>query len=185
VVYLFVSKAYSYDKIRLKKYPVISTVVVTFFQGAFTFFLVQYGSGVPIAYILEPHNLTLALVSTLFLAGTYPLTQVYQHEEDGQRGDLTISRMLGINGTYAFSAVSLLLGSALLVWAYSAMGQMQNILLFLFFSIPVVIVFCWWLVQVRKDPRAVNFENTMRMNKTSSLCLGLAFLAIILWRLFM
>ena len=184
VVYLFVSKAYSYDKIRLKKYPVISTVVVTFFQGAFTFFLVQFGSGIPMEHILETNNLILALVSTLFLVGSYPLTQVYQHAEDSRRGDLTISRMLGINGTYAFSAASLLLASALLVWAYSAMGQVQNILLFLFFSVPVVVVFCQWLVQVRKDRQAVNFENTMRMNKTSSLCLGLAFLAIILWRLF-
>jgi 4-hydroxybenzoate polyprenyltransferase len=185
VIYLFVSKAYSYDKIRLKKYPVISTVVVTFFQGAFTFFLVQFGSGVPMGLILEPHNLTLALVSTLFLAGSYPLTQVYQHEEDGRRGDLTISRMLGVNGTFAFSAASLLLATALLVWAYLKMGQVQNILLFLFFSIPVVVVFGQWLVQVRKDRRAVSFENTMRMNKTSSLCLGLAFLAIVCWRLFM
>ncbi|CAN5892064.1 hypothetical protein BH24BAC1_BH24BAC1_06250 [soil metagenome] len=184
VVYLFVSKAYSYDKIRLKKYPVISTVVVTFFQGAFTFFLVQFGSGVPMEHILETNNLILALVSTLFLVGSYPLTQVYQHAEDSRRGDLTISRMLGINGTYAFSAASLLLASALLVWAYLEMGQVQNILLFLLFSVPVVVVFCQWLLQVQKDPRAVNFENTMRMNKTSSLCLGLAFLAIILWRLF-
>lgn len=184
VVYLFVSKAYSYDKIRLKKYPVISTVVVTFFQGAFTFFLVQFGSGIPMEHILDPNNLILALVSTLFLVGSYPLTQVYQHAEDSRRGDLTISRMLGINGTYAFSAASLLLASALLVWAYLEMGQVQNILLFLFFSVPVVLVFCRWMVQVRRDRQAVNFENTMLMNITSSLCLGLAFLAIILWRLF-
>ncbi|HEY4650410.1 MAG TPA: UbiA family prenyltransferase, partial [Pontibacter sp.] len=44
-MYLLISKAYSYEGIRLKKYPVISTVVVTFFQGAFTFAMVQVGTG--------------------------------------------------------------------------------------------------------------------------------------------
>jgi 4-hydroxybenzoate polyprenyltransferase len=184
VVYLFVSKAYSYDKIRLKKYPIVSTLVVTFFQGAFTFFLVQYGSGIPLDHILEPHNLTLAFVSTLLLGGSYPLTQVYQHEEDSRRGDRTISLMLGINGTYIFSAGCLLMATALLVWAYLQMGQIQNILLFLFFSGPVLVVFSRWSLQVRRDRLAANFENTMLMSKASSLSLGLAFLAIICWRLF-
>lgn len=184
LVYLFVSKAYSYDKIRLKKYPVTSTFVVTFFQGAFTFFLVQYGSGVPLPFILLPHNLSLALVSTLFLGGSYPLTQVYQHAEDSRRGDRTLSLMLGIRGTYIFSALCLIGGAALLVWTYLLMGQLQNALLFLFFSLPVVVVFSRWLLQVRRDQLAANYENTMRMNKASSLSLSLAFLSIICWKAF-
>jgi 4-hydroxybenzoate polyprenyltransferase len=183
LIYLFVSKAYSYDKIRLKRYPIISTTVVIFFQGAFTFFLVPYGSGVPMETILEPSNLAMALVSTLFLAGSYPLTQVYQHEEDSRRGDRTISLLLGVHGTYLFSAVSLLLASALLIRTYLQLGQPQNAILFVFFSAPVLVVFIGWYLAVRKDGGAVNFENTMRMNKASSLCLGLAFLSIIFWRL--
>ena len=183
LVYLFVSKAYSYDKIRLKKYPVTSTFVVTFFQGAFTFFLVQYGSGVPLSFVLHPHNVALALVSTLFLGGSYPLTQVYQHEEDSRRGDRTLSLMLGIKGTYTFSALCLIGGSALLIWTYLLMGQIQNALLFLFFSVPVVVVFIRWLLQVRRDQLAANYENTMRMNKASSLSLSLAFLSMICWRM--
>jgi hypothetical protein len=40
LTYGMVSKAYSYDKIRLKKYPVLSWLVVGLFQGAFTYLMV-------------------------------------------------------------------------------------------------------------------------------------------------
>ena len=183
LLYLLVSKAYSYDKIRLKKYPVISTLVVTFFQGAFTFGLVQYGAGLPLAQILSPYNLLLALVSTLFLGGLYPLTQVYQHQEDSRRGDRTLSLLLGVSGTYVFSVICLLTATALLVGTYLMNGQLLNIVLFLFFTFPVLVVFSRWLLQVRQDRQAVNFENTMRMNRASSISLSIAFLAMICWRL--
>ncbi|WP_239691825.1 UbiA family prenyltransferase [Hymenobacter coccineus] len=45
IVYLLVSKAYSYDGIRLKKHPLLSTAVVVVFQGAFTFWMTQVGAG--------------------------------------------------------------------------------------------------------------------------------------------
>src|SRR5206468_3862777 len=102
-------KAYSYDKIRLKKYPFISTITVVFFQGFFTFLMVQLGSGIPASIYFSGANLILALVSSLFLCGSYPLTQVYQHKEDRKRGDETLSLKLGLRGTFLFSAISLTL----------------------------------------------------------------------------
>ncbi len=48
-LYLLISKAYSYEGIRLKKHPIISTLVVTFFQGAFTFAMVQFGVGLSVS----------------------------------------------------------------------------------------------------------------------------------------
>ena len=43
-LYIGASKAYSYRGIRLKKFPVIGYLTVIIFQGAFTFWLVYYGS---------------------------------------------------------------------------------------------------------------------------------------------
>jgi len=180
-LYLLISKAYSYEGIRLKKHPVISTFVVTFFQGAFTYVMVQVGLGLSLDRILQMPNSGFALVSTLFLYGSYPLTQIYQHEEDRRRGDHTLSLLLGIKGTYLFAAVSLLLGTALLLWLYFSTKQVHNIFIFLICTAPVVYFFSGWVLQARKDAAAVNYENTMRMNKISSLSISLAFVSMILF----
>jgi len=179
-VYLLISKAYSYDKIRLKKYPIISTLVVIVFQGAFTFFMVQIGIGLEKNQIVSTPNLVLAAVSSLFLCGSYPLTQIYQHTEDARRGDKTISMLLGITGTFLFAGVSLLFGSGLLLFAYLATNEVKNIIIFLGCTAPVIFFFSRWFWQVRQDKTAANFENTMLMNKISSLAISLAFILIII-----
>jgi 1,4-dihydroxy-2-naphthoate octaprenyltransferase len=179
LVYLLVSKAYSYDKIRLKKYPIISTVVVVVFQGAFTFFLVQLGAGAAMPQMLAVPNIIFALVSSLFLCGSYPLTQVYQHTEDSRRGDRTLSLLLGITGTFIFAAISLLAGAGLLAWNFYQNAQPQNILVFLLCTGPVVFIFSSWFWRVNQNPAAANFENTMRMNQVSSLSMSLAFIIML------
>lgn len=183
-LYLLISKAYSYEGIRLKKHPILSTLVVTFFQGAFTYFMVQVGVGLPIAEVLQQPNVWFALVSTLFLCGSYPLTQIYQHQEDAQRGDKTLSLLLGIKGTYFFAALSLLLGAALLLWLYSSQQQVYNIFIFLFCTAPILYFFTGWILRALKDVRAVDYKNTMLMNKISSVCISLAFILIIMVNLY-
>jgi 4-hydroxybenzoate polyprenyltransferase len=180
LIYLLVSKAYSYEGIRLKKYPLVSTVVVVLFQGAFTFLLTQVGVGAPLAQLSEPTNLLLALVSTLFLCGSYPLTQIYQHQEDAQRGDRTLSLRLGIRGTLVFAAGGLLVGALAMSLAYWLRGEERNILIFLGATGPVVALFSRWVWLAWHDPAHANFEWTMRMNIVSSLCLSAAFIAMLL-----
>jgi 4-hydroxybenzoate polyprenyltransferase len=180
LIYLLVSKAYSYDKIRLKKYPLLSTLVVVVFQGAFTYLMVQVGLGLAWAVILNPGNLLFAGVSSLFLCGSYPLTQIYQHAEDGRRGDRTLSLLLGIRGTLVFAAASLLLATALLLYAYRQQQLFRNIYIFLICTAPVLAFFTSWWVKIQKDQSQANFENTMRMNKISSLSISLAFGLMIL-----
>lgn len=180
--YLLVSKAYSYEGIRLKKYPLLSTLVVVVFQGAFTFLMTQVGVGAPSAQLFEKTNLLLALVSTLFLCGSYPLTQVYQHQEDAQRGDRTLSLRLGIRGTFIFAALGLLAGAAALALAYWLRHETRPLLLFAVATGPVLALFGRWAWRVWHDEAAANFEHTMQMNQVSSLCLSAAFVATLLWR---
>lgn len=182
LLYLLVSKAYSYKGIRLKKYPILSTVVVVLFQGAFTFLMVQEGIGLPKEIMFSNQNLLLALVSTLFLCGSYPLTQVYQHHEDARRGDQTISRQLGLLGTFLFSGFFMLIGTGVLLYTYWLRDEMSFAYIFLAGTLPVLLVFNRWVWHVRKDPAAANFENTMRMNQVSSLSLSFAFLCMLCWR---
>ncbi|GAB3851100.1 hypothetical protein GCM10028822_17390 [Hymenobacter terrigena] len=182
VAYLLVSKAYSYEGIRLKKYPLLSTLVVVVFQGAFTLLMTQVGVGATSEQLFEKTNLLLALVSTLFLCGSYPLTQVYQHEEDARRGDRTLSLRLGIRGTFIFAAIGLLAGAAALGLAYWLRQEMRPLLIFLVATGPVVALFSRWAWAVWEDESAADFEHTMRMNQVSSLCLSAAFIAMLLWR---
>jgi 1,4-dihydroxy-2-naphthoate octaprenyltransferase len=175
LVYLLVSKAYSYDKIRLKKHPFLSTGVVVLFQGAFTYLMVQVGLGLNHSTLLQPANLVFAGVSSLFLCGSYPLTQIYQHAEDAGRGDRTLSLLLGIRGTLLFAAASLMLGSAVLLYAYLRQQQLWNIYIFVVCTAPVVTFFTSWYIKIQKDQGQANFENTMRMNKISSLAISMAF----------
>ncbi|RPD50202.1 prenyltransferase [Hymenobacter sediminis] len=180
-VYLLVSKAYSYEGIRLKKYPLLSTVVVVVFQGAYTFLMTQVGVGTSSVQLLAPDNVALALVSTLFLCGSYPLTQVYQHAEDARRGDRTLSLRLGIRGTFVFAGVALAAGAAVLVAVYVWRQETRHALVFLVATGPVVVLFLRWAMAVWRQEAAADFDHTMRMNQVSSLCLSAAFLLMLLW----
>jgi 1,4-dihydroxy-2-naphthoate polyprenyltransferase len=93
LLYILVSRAYSYRGIRLKKYPILGYLSVVIFQGAVTFAISYHACSVghPMQVPLLP-----ALASSLLIGGFYPLTQVYQHEADKADGVHTISRMPAI-----------------------------------------------------------------------------------------
>lgn len=172
-VYIFVSKAYSWDKIRLKKYPIMSTFVVTVFQGFFIYYTVQVGLGF---FLEDVSNLLFAIVSSLFLLGSYPLTQVYQHKEDAERGDRTLSLLLGIKGTFVFSSLAFSLGSAFLGYSFVQQNNVNDFYIFLAFGGPILLYFGYWFSLVLKNENQANFEHTMKMNIISSICLSTAFI---------
>lgn len=173
-IYLLVSKAYSYDRIRLKKYPVTGALVVTIFQGAFTYLAVRSG----VAGQVHEIDFAYALVSTLFLAGSYPLTQVYQHAEDKARGDITLSLLLGIKKTFVFATVFIAAGSVLLLLLYLYEKRYLAMIVFPVASFPVLYYFNKWKKKVYEDNIHADFENTMKMNKISSLALTATFVII-------
>ena len=175
-IYILVSKAYSWDKIRLKKYPILSTAVVTTFQGFFIYYTVQVGLGV---YSNETSNLVLAIASSLFLLGSYPLTQVYQHEEDTARGDITLSIKLGIKGTFVFSSIAFLAGTSLLGYSFVQQNNVNDFYLFLALGAPILLYFGYWFKLVLINENQANFEHTMKMNIISSIFLSTAFISMI------
>tara|TARA_B110000046_G_scaffold28052_1_gene28739 strand:+ start:33054 stop:33899 length:846 start_codon:yes stop_codon:yes gene_type:complete len=177
-MYIFVSKAYSWDKIRLKKLPILSTAVVTIFQGFFMFYAVQVGLGY---YNWDTINLLFAISSSLFLLGSYPLTQVYQHEEDSIRSDLTLSIMLGIKGTFVFSSIAFLIGSLLLGYSLVQQHNVNDFYIFLVFGGPILMYFSYWFRLIIKNDKDANFEHTMKMNVISSLCLSASFICMMIF----
>jgi 1,4-dihydroxy-2-naphthoate octaprenyltransferase len=103
LVYVAVSKAYSWPGIRLKRYGVIAWMVVALFQGAYTYLMVGMASENTFSTAwISPKNTEAMLLTALLIGGFYPFTQIYQHDEDSSRGDKTLSYRLGIYGTFIF-----------------------------------------------------------------------------------
>lgn len=179
LAYIAASRAYSYRGIRLKKYPIIGFITVLLFQGTLVFFLVYHGASTD-KLMLAP---TYAMAAAGLLMGSfYPLTQVYQHEFDRKDGVLTLSMLLGIRGTFIFTAIIYAAAMLFLLNYFSSKNQIENFIWLSIFLLPVLVYFFIWLYQVWKDPRQADFKHTMRMNLLASFCSNLAFLSILIGR---
>jgi 1,4-dihydroxy-2-naphthoate octaprenyltransferase len=176
VVYGTISKAYSHPAVRLKKYPLLSWVVVGLFQGGFTYLAtVQVLGQLPLADLLQGRHLLPALICTSNLWAVYPLTQVYQHEEDARRGDLTYSRLVGVQGTFLSAALFFTLSFAGFVAYFLSYGSGSTLLLLLLCMGPVLGYFAYWWRAVLKDQQEANFRHTMRMNLYAGIGLNIFF----------
>lgn len=182
LLYGLVSKAYSNDAIRLKKMPVVGWITVGVFQGAFTFLMVYQGvAQVNLSTLLEGKVLYGAILSTVLLLGSYPMTQIYQHEEDARRGDMTISRMLGIRGTFLFTGLAFGLATGGYMWYFTQYFSLRLAIVFVVSLFPVVLFFGWWFLKVLKDAQQANFKYTMQLNLLSAICMNLFFMGLGVW----
>jgi 1,4-dihydroxy-2-naphthoate octaprenyltransferase len=187
LIYGLVSKAYSHPAVRLKKRPVASLLTAAIFQGAFSFIMIyQAIHQAELKLLLSPQVLMPASLSTLMLLGFYPLTQVYQHEEDRQRGDITFSIIMGIRGTFLFSAVIFML-SAIGYWLYFYFWFTPWFFIAFAGCLgPLLLYYALWMRRVWKDPEEAGFRQVMRMNSLASWCLMVFFLlfALLQYKLF-
>jgi 1,4-dihydroxy-2-naphthoate octaprenyltransferase len=172
-IYGIISKAYSHPSIRLKKYPIGGWLTVGIFQGFFTFLMCYAGiNGFEFESLINARVLIPALLSTLLLLGTYPMTQIYQHEEDAKRGDRTLSLILGIRGTFFFVLIIFTAATACYLWYFYSFYEMHYGFQFLIWLSPVVIFFLMWFGLVLKNPLKANFAYTMWLNFISALCMN-------------
>lgn len=183
LVYGLISRAYSYEGIRLKRYPVLSWLVVGAFQGAFTYLAVtQAVDEVPLPQLMQPTYLFPAVLSTLNLWAFYPVTQIYQHDEDARRGDLTLSRLLGIRGTFLFVAGFFALAATgfCVLFAGRYWSGIPLAAWYLAFLVPGIGYFLVWLRRAWPDARQADFQSTMTLTLlgTQGLNLFFAFLLV-------
>lgn len=182
LIYGLVSKAYSHPKIRLKRMPVTGWLAAGLFQGYFTFMMVSLGLGAHSFEALDQPEVHLAgALTTLLLFGSYPMTQVYQHTEDRRRGDRTISLLLGVRGTFYFTAFFFSLAAVLFAWYFEQHFPAGTGWIFVACLIPVLVFFFVWLYQVLKDETHADYDRTMHLNFLSGLCLNAFFLWLLIF----
>ena len=176
-MYMLASRAYSSKEIRLKKYPYIGFLVVVFFQGAFTYYTC-YAGITGHALELNKPALFLLLAGSFQIAGAYPLTQIYQHQQDLRDGVITISYKLGYAGTFIFTGIMFTITNVCYFIYFNLTGKLNNFYLVQIFFIPIVAYYIYWFVKVLQDTKAANFKHTMYMNLVAAICMNSCFLVL-------
>lgn len=176
-VYGMVSKAYSHPLVRLKKYPIMGWLAAGVFQGAFTFLMCYVGlNDFSLQACFKIHVIVPAVLTSIMLWANYPMTQVYQHEEDLKRGDHTLSVRLGILGTFYFTAGVFLLASILFTLYFVKFYEVKYAIAFFVALAPVLAYFFFWFFKVRKNRASANYGYTMGLNFISATCLNIFFI---------
>ncbi len=180
-IYGLVSKAYSHPTVRIKKYPFLSWFIAGYFQGSFSFLMAYVGlNDFHLDNLMNSKVILASLLSSAILWGSYPMTQVYQHEEDAKRGDFTLSRLLGIKGTFIFTGIVFSLATAGFLFYFDAYYNIQYGYNFMIFLAPVVLFFVYWFWRVLKNETMADYRHTMWLNTISATCMNLFFIYLFL-----
>lgn len=107
------SLLYSVPPIRLKAVAGLDWFINMWGFGTLTPFAGWVATGIPIS----PAGEIVLLAFCPLFAGLYPLTQIYQIEEDRRRGDRTLASVLGAKGSLLLALAAVTLAFGLLSWA--------------------------------------------------------------------
>ena len=177
LLFIAASRAYSYRGIRLKQYPFIGYLTVIIFQGGLIYFIVKHGCSQD---KMLPHSWSAMIGSSLLIGAFYPLTQIYQHQQDAADGVESISARLGYRGTFIFTAIVFILSMTSLAWYFGNNLEMDRFLIIQICMLPALVYFFWWMNKVFADEKTANFKNTMNMNLIGSICTNAAFMSILI-----
>ena len=183
LVFIIMSRAYSYRQIRLKKYPVKGFLTVFVFQGAFVYLMSLTAiSGMNRVILFSENSILCMIISSLFIGSIYPLTQIYQHQADKNDGVISLSYKLGYTGTFVFSGLLFSIAILLLFYYFNLKHQFIPLIIFLLMMLPVIYKLSVWFAKVRKDIINADFDNAMAMNMLTSTIMNLYFLLLIINR---
>lgn len=177
--YIIFSRLYSYRKIRLKKFPIIGFLIVFFFQGAWIFYANIFALS-SITLFSYPSVVFSAVASSFFIGTIYPITQIYQHESDREDGVKTISMLLGIKGTFIFSALMFSCATLFIYFSFQNAFTIINFWLFNIVMLPSTLYFIYWAGRSFKSESHINFKNAMTMLVLSSMLNNLYFFILLI-----
>lgn len=176
--YIVASRLYSNRNVRLKKFPVTGFLTVFIFQGAWIFCANIFALSSPALF--EDLSVIYSAVAASLMIGTiYPITQIYQHQADEKDGVTTLSMVLGLKGTFVFSALMFMLATGLVYLSFRHSNTLGNFWLFNLVMLPSTLFFLVWALRSFKNTAHINFKNTMIMLVLSSLLNNLYFLILL------
>jgi 1,4-dihydroxy-2-naphthoate polyprenyltransferase len=177
LLYILASRAYSYRGIRLKKYPVIGYLTVVLFQGALVFVISYHGSSLNKTLDIP---LIPMMAAACLIGGYYPLTQIYQHDDDRNDGILTISMLLGKRGTFLFCGGIFAAATLLMFITFYKEERLDAFYIFLGCMLPMILFFLSWMKKVWNNEAEANFKNSLWMNILASCCTTICFITLLI-----
>jgi 1,4-dihydroxy-2-naphthoate octaprenyltransferase len=162
------STAYSRPWPRLKGRPIAGLLAVALGQG-----VLAAGGGWAVAdprfAMLYPPGAAAVLAAAAFTSGFYPITQIYQVDEDLSRGDLTFAAWAGPSTTFGFGLVTMTAAVGVLgVVFFRLFGLAQTVLLLLF-CLGWLAMIGRWAVTFDAGQVLANYRRVMRLYRLMTL----------------
>ena len=181
LVYGLFMKCYSHPAVRIKKRPVASWLLISLFQGGFvflmTYMIVHELSFWELFVTSRQIGLWLGtLISAVNILALYPVTQVYQHAEDAGRGDLTISRLLGVRGTFVNAWLCFLASGSCFLLFY---GPTWPFFLLAALIVPSIVYLAALTYRVWQTPAAADYRAAMWMTRLTGWGMNVFFLILL------
>lgn len=127
---------YSTPHARWKGHPYLSLAAIGISTGLNSVFLGFWAAG----GLFSPFILLSGIGASLILLSLYPVSQIYQSDEDSQRGDITFFIKFGLDGVQKFFLYSYLIGLYLLCAGFYMIYEIPAIILFLVGLISFIIL---------------------------------------------
>ena len=170
--FVLLSLVYSHPRVRLKARPVASLLVVAVGQGVLAFLAAWAASRDELTSAWSRDGVLGTLAATLVVLGLYPLTQLFQVDEDRLRGDRTLAVAWGARASFLVALGCLLAGGTSLVSVVLVrFGTPDGVLLGVGLGLELVAIAFW---ARHFDPQAVmrNYGRVMRLNASCAAALS-------------
>jgi 4-hydroxybenzoate polyprenyltransferase len=170
--FVALSFAYSHPRVRLKARTLGSLAVVGFGQGALAFLAAWAATRGEIGSAWSIDGALGVTSSVLLILALYPLTQLYQIDEDATRGDRTVAVAWGPGRSFVLALACTLAGGVLMLALLARrFGAGDALLVGLGLAVQVATL-AWWAR--RFDAREVvrNYRRVMRLNVLNAVALG-------------
>lgn len=167
LIFFILSVLYSYKSTRWKSNPYLSIMVIGLGQGGLAFVAGWFCTNQQI------NNFPLfifGMLTTVFMSlGVYPLTQLYQIDEDRKRNDITFAVRWGIKKSFIFSISCIFLSViSMLSVIYLRRTYIDFIIILIFYIVFIAQLYIW---SVRYDEKSImqNYDKLMKLNYSNGL----------------
>jgi len=178
LVFFVLSILYSYKSTRWKSNTFLSILTVGLGQGGLAFVAGWFS----VTENISDYRLfILGMFTTIFMSlGVYPLTQLYQIEEDRKRNDITFAVYWGIKKSFIFSTLCVLISAiSMLSVIYIRKSYTDFAIIFVFYTVFIIQLYVWSQKYNEKDIMK-NYDKIMKLNYSN----GLGFSAYIFLHIF-
>lgn len=171
-IFVALSFAYSHPRVRLKAHPLASLAVVGFGQGVLAFLAAWAAARGEVGSAWSLDGALGATSAVLLILALYPLSQLYQIDEDASRGDRTVVVAWGPGRSFELAlACTLAGGAAMLTVLARRFGTVDTLLVGLGLAVQVATL-AWWARRFDAAQVLANYRRVMRLNVLNATALG-------------